>query len=170
MQYPFNVTQMRVDDMVFWVAKSSVLNGCVGQGDTPDEAMAELAENENMWLETAREMEIPIPPVPVEQMTECSGKFTVRVAPHVHQTAAELAKKQGISLNQYINDAIVAQNASLLTTDYIRPAVTEAVEEISSLASSKIARLKEPFSVREYTGSSMHSESPSMRTRLTLSM
>lgn len=48
----------------FYVAMSRSLRGCVGQGVTTEEAIAELEENERVWLETAKEFGVPIPAVP----------------------------------------------------------------------------------------------------------
>ena len=110
MIYPFQVHQTKVDDHLFWIAKSSSLKGCVGQGDTVFEAISELENNESEWLVTAKEVGIPIPDVPLDT-TEYSGKFTVRIAPTVHKDAAFYAKTEKISLTQYISDAIVNWNA-----------------------------------------------------------
>lgn len=149
MKYPFTVSYMYVDDLRFWVAKSNALKGCVGQGDTPEEAINELSTNEIEWLKTAKEYGIDIPEIPVEPLTTYSGKFTVRVAPHVHQEAVEHAKQQNISLNQYVNDAIVAQNASVSTVNAIIPQVKRIAVEIKkafygntlSVSSGKSSRL-----------------------------
>mgnify|MGYP002769735638 CR=1 FL=1 len=48
----------------FYIAMSKKLRGCVGQGATTEEAIAELEENERVWLETAKEFGVPIPAVP----------------------------------------------------------------------------------------------------------
>lgn len=48
----------------FYIAMSKSLRGCVGQGHTSAEAITELEENEQVWLETAIEYGIPIPAVP----------------------------------------------------------------------------------------------------------
>ena len=111
MLYPFQVYQNRVEEHVFWVAKSACLKGCVGQGETAEEAIAELEANEREWMITAKEVGIPIPAVPVEASQEYSGKLTVRIAPAVHRDAAQRAKSEHISLTQYISDAIVNWNA-----------------------------------------------------------
>ena len=111
MIYPFQVYQSKVEDHVFWIARSSTLKGCIGQGDTPDEAIEELAENEQEWLSSAKETGIRIPDVPIEIPHEYSGKLTVRIAPQVHEEAAFFAKSEKISLAQYISDAIVNWNA-----------------------------------------------------------
>ena len=112
-KYPFKVFQTEIEGHIFWIAKSSYLKGCVGQGDIQSDAIAELEENEKVWLETAEEAGIPIPEIPIERMEEYSGKMTLRLAPYGHWQAAKLAEKEGISLNQYINNAVVSQNAAL---------------------------------------------------------
>ena len=111
MLYPFQVYQNQVEEHLFWVAKSACLNGCVGQGETAEEAISELEINEREWLDTAREVGIPIPSIPIETSQEYSGKLTVRIAPTVHRDAALCAKAERVSLTQYISDAIVNWNA-----------------------------------------------------------
>ena len=113
MKYPFKVYQTESEGHMFWVAKSSSLKGCVGQGDLMSEAIAELEENEEAWLETAKETGIPIPKILVEREETYSGKMTLRLAPYVHMQAVMFAQKEGISLNQYINNAVVSQNAAM---------------------------------------------------------
>ena len=111
MKYPFTVFQMENEGQIFWVAKSIYLKGCVGQGETQEEAISELRDNEVAWLETAEEIGIAIPEIPIERPSEYSGKMTLRISPMVHGQAAMFAKQEGISLNQYINDAVVSRNA-----------------------------------------------------------
>ena len=137
MKYPFNVYLTQVEEHYFWIAECKSLKGCVGQGDTIEEAIAELEMNENEWLKTAKEYGILIPEIPVNREVEYSGKFTVRVSPYVHKNAVELAREQGISLNQYVNDAIVAQNAALKTTNYIIPRVKTAIDKVSMVMEVK---------------------------------
>ena len=124
MKYPFSVYFTQVEDHKFWIAECKILKGCVGQGETVEEAVAELKANQEEWLETAREFGIPIPEIPVENELEYSGKFTVRVSPY--------------SLNQYINDAIVSQNAALSTTGYIIPKVKEAISKLSMVMETSL--------------------------------
>ena len=112
-KYPFKMQQVEVEGHIFWIAKSCYLKGCVGQGDTSDEAIVELEENERAWLETAKEAGIPIPEIPTDNIDDYSGKMTLRLAPSVHMQAAHFALKEGISLNQYINNAVVSLNAAM---------------------------------------------------------
>lgn len=67
MKYPYSIELFReADGTLEWVARSKSLKGCIGVGDTQETAVKELAENEVAWLETASEVGIPIPDVPVK--------------------------------------------------------------------------------------------------------
>ena len=110
MKYPFKVFQWKNGEDVYWIAESTALNGCAAQADSIEAACEELAICEDEWLETAKEMGMEIPKIIPEENTKYSGKFTVRVAPYVHRQAAENAKANGISLAQYVSDALVAHN------------------------------------------------------------
>lgn len=107
MLYEFNVYQMEVDDHIFWVAESKALKGCVGQGESSEEAIKELEENEKEWLDTAKEFGISIPPRTVKNSKTYSGKISLRVSSFVHQEAHEIASAIGVSVNQLINDALI---------------------------------------------------------------
>lgn len=113
MIYPYTTYREKIDGDLYWVAKSRILKHCIGQGETVEQAVKELEENEKAWIETAKEVGIKIPEVPVDSIENYSGKMTLRIAPSVHMEAAMLAMREGISLNQYINDAIVNSNAKL---------------------------------------------------------
>lgn len=108
MEYEFKMYPMQVEDHHFWVAESKCLKGCVGQGDTAEEALNELSANEQEWIATARECGIPIPEKTTKSPIVCSGKISLRVSPVVHEDAMETAKELDISLNQFINDAIIS--------------------------------------------------------------
>lgn len=58
MDFAFCAYKMKVDAHVFWVAKSMELKGCVGQGDSLYEAIAELENNEKEWISAAEAYDI----------------------------------------------------------------------------------------------------------------
>lgn len=125
MKYGFHVYQTNVEGHVFWVAESKELKGCVGQGDTMDVAIAELESNEDEWLDAAKKYGIEIPATEVKKMPAYSGKFMVRISPIVHEEAVREAQNQGISLNQYVNDAIVVRNTANTTINMINELIQE---------------------------------------------
>lgn len=110
MIYEFKMYKTQVEDHVFWVAESKVLNGCSAQGDTAQEAYHNLELAEEDWLETAKELGWSIPDAPIHELKLYSGKVALRISPMVHRDAAKYADEQGISLNQYFNNAILAYN------------------------------------------------------------
>lgn len=138
MKYGFNVYKTEVEGHVFWVAESEDLKGCVGQGENIEEALDELAINEEEWLATAEEYGVEIPEPTVKIAAEYSGKFMTRVSPKVHKEAAEHAAREGISLNQYVNNAIVAVNAANTTMEALKPLVNEAASMMLMSSSTSL--------------------------------
>lgn len=76
------------------------LPGCYSQGDTIEEAHEMIEESRRLWLESAYEdgLDIPLP----RDMEQYSGKFNVRVPRGLHRKLDQMAKREGVSLNQYL--------------------------------------------------------------------
>ncbi len=132
MKYGFNVYKTKVEEHVFWIAESKDLKGCVGQGETPDEAIQELKFNEEEWLDAAVEYGVCIPEPSIEEATEYSGKFMTRMSPKVHKEAAENAEREGISLNQYVINSVITANVSKTTAMAIEGILSDFKEMIGS--------------------------------------
>ncbi|MBQ0041136.1 MAG: type II toxin-antitoxin system HicB family antitoxin [Clostridiales bacterium] len=108
MKYPYFTYQLETADGYVWAAESLVLNGCVAQGQNVEVAVRELETNEATWLDAAKEHGVAIPDNRVQKY---SGKISLRIQPSEHRKAAVKAKLEGISLNQYLCDAIIKRNA-----------------------------------------------------------
>lgn len=134
MKFSSKSYQMTNEGKTFWVIESTQLKGCVAQGDTYAEALADFEANETVWLETANEVGIPIPQQEVVQteQTEYSGKFTVRVSKSTHKRIAELAEAENISLNQFVNEAISEKIGSKLAVAKMERQVERLSERSSS--------------------------------------
>ena len=61
MKYDYRVYKTIVENHEFWIAESKELIGCVAQGETKEEVIAELELNEIEWLKTAEEYDIETP-------------------------------------------------------------------------------------------------------------
>lgn len=83
-----------------YVAEIKDLKGCLTQGETIEEAATNINEARQLWIETAYEYgdEIPLP----SSESEYSGKLMLRMPKGLHQRLANLAKSEGVSLNQYL--------------------------------------------------------------------
>jgi antitoxin HicB len=87
-----------------WFVRVKELPGCMSQGDTADEALANLQEAMELWLEVSLEHGDDIPEPRSDE--DYSGKFVVRVPSSLHRDLAERAAEEGASLNQYVNVAL----------------------------------------------------------------
>jgi antitoxin HicB len=87
--------------------KVEELEGCMSQGETEEEALKNIKEAKELWLETAIERNIKIPE---PEMEEYSGKFVLRLPKSLHRKLANAAKKDNSSLNQYINYLLSERN------------------------------------------------------------
>lgn len=76
------------------------LPGCMSQGETLSEAMENIQEARELWIETAYECghEIPLPATDVEY----TGNLSLQIPKSLHLSLAEKAEKEGVSLDRYI--------------------------------------------------------------------
>jgi antitoxin HicB len=82
------------------------LPGCMSQGDTADEALANLDDAREGWLRVALEAGQPIAEPLGEDEMEYSGHISLRMTPTLHAALAASARRQGVSLNQLINTVL----------------------------------------------------------------
>lgn len=85
------------------------LPGCVSQGKTVEAAIEGLQAARDRWLETAYEHGdlIPLP----STKAAYSGKALLNMPPTLHRRLADSARREGVSLNQYIVTLLSEQNA-----------------------------------------------------------
>lgn len=76
------------------------LPGCYSQGETVEEALEMIEESRRLWLESAYEdgLDIPLP----SDRERYSGKFFIRAPKSLHRKLDQMAKREGVSLNQYL--------------------------------------------------------------------
>ena len=76
------------------------LPGCYSQGETVEEALEMIEESRHLWLESAYEdgLDIPLP----KALEQYSGKFFIRAPKSLHRKLDQMAKREGVSLNQYL--------------------------------------------------------------------
>ncbi|AII58084.1 pilus biosynthesis protein HicB [Dehalococcoides mccartyi CG1] len=90
------------DGGTYYVARALELSGCIGDGDTPEEALESLAIHKRMWLEDQLERGYKIP----EPQQKFSGKFNVRVGPELHRKLSQKASMDKMSLNQFVTEKL----------------------------------------------------------------
>ena len=102
--------------------------GIVGDGDTKEEALADLEENQKNRFEQYLEEGLEIPEPEVEG-DDYSGRFVMRLPKFLHRELAQSAKKNGISLNQYVCTLLAINFQS----DRLAATLAGMQEEIQSL-------------------------------------
>lgn len=103
--YQFNIT-WSVEDRAY-IATCPEFYGLSAFGDTPEEALAEAQVALELFIETYKEDGVPLP-APSTTQTH-SGQIRLRLPRSLHGQAAKLADVDGISLNQYICNAVQAK-------------------------------------------------------------
>lgn len=75
--------------------------GIVGDGDTVEEAISDLAENKKVRFQQYLDEGLDIPE-PDPGTEEYSGRFLMRLPKFLHRQLAESAQANGVSLNKYV--------------------------------------------------------------------
>jgi len=96
----FEVRPLPVDDGGGWLVTFPDLPGCIADGETVEQAVAEAADAERSWLETRNELGLPEP----------SGRFVIRLPKSLHARLTARAKQEGVSMNtlavSYLSEGI----------------------------------------------------------------
>lgn len=92
------------DESGTYTAEILEFPGCIAQGDTPEEAYRNLESAAAGWVEAALNMGqgIPEPSDPHSY----SGRIALRLPRGLHRRAAQMAERDGTSLNQFLVSAI----------------------------------------------------------------
>ncbi len=97
LKYPVTI---HIEPTGGFVAEIEDLPGCLAQGETLDEVYELIEEARKMWLEVACEEGLDIAEPRGEQ--EYSGKFFIRAPKSLHCKLDHMARREGVSLNQYL--------------------------------------------------------------------
>ncbi|MDI7277626.1 MAG: toxin-antitoxin system HicB family antitoxin [Anaerolineae bacterium] len=121
--------------------------GCIAEGDTPQEAYANLESAAEAWIVAALSLGQDIPqPLASDGY---AGKVALRLPRSLHRTASQMAKRDGTSLNQFLVAAIAERVGAISLLARIleriprqavhaRVDVTLAVGDTSALLTSRV--------------------------------
>jgi len=100
LNYEIKMRKLTAEEGGGWFAEIPLLTGCMSDGDTPEETIANINDAKKCWIETSMELGRSIPEPTTD---DYSGQLRVRMPKSLHRTLVEKAKEENISLNQYIN-------------------------------------------------------------------
>ena len=92
------------DDEGRYAAQILEFPGCYSEGESPEDAYQNLEQAARNWVESALAQGFPIPPPFATQ--GFSGTISLRLPKSLHKRAAELAHRDGVSINQFLVAAI----------------------------------------------------------------
>lgn len=103
--------------------------GCITQGDTPEEAYANLEDAAKDWIEAALDLkqEIPSP----SQSVSFGGKILLRLPKSLHRQLALIAEKEGVSLNQFIVSTLAEKVGAFTLYEQLTKKLYKKISEVS---------------------------------------
>lgn len=103
--YEVKIYTIETTEGIEYVAEIPELKGCIGSGNSYEEALEELLENKTVYLETLKDLGKEIP-LPKQKKKKFSGKLSLRLSTRLHKKIADVADELGISINQYIVETL----------------------------------------------------------------
>lgn len=131
------------DGRTEWCVEYPDLQGCVGGGDTLQEAIEDAEMSKKVYLNYLDENGIEIPN-PTKETDLPSGKIALRVAKTTHKKLIENAKKEGVSLNSYIQMAISEKLGREQESSHVLNALNDIKDNLKSMSESSVMIVQTP--------------------------
>ena len=99
-EYQFTIRELDIDDGGGFLIEFPDLPGCMSDGETVEEAIANGADAVKCWITVAKEKgrEVPEP----GEIENHSGKWVQRVPRSLHARLTKQAKREHVSLNTLV--------------------------------------------------------------------
>ncbi|QPD04931.1 MAG: hypothetical protein Nkreftii_002705 [Candidatus Nitrospira kreftii] len=104
----------------------SEFEGCLAEGETPEEALQNLEVTAIAWIEAEIESGRDIPDAWNDQ--EYSGKLLLRLPKSLHRQLARQAEKEGVSLNQYVVYRLTQQKADAKVATTVPESINQSLQ------------------------------------------
>lgn len=98
-EYTFTIRPLTTDEGGGYLIEFPDLPGCMSDGETVEDAIANGMEAKRDWIAAMMEAGRPVPPPSIEAAEGYSGKWVLRTPKSLHRDLAERARQEGVSLN-----------------------------------------------------------------------
>jgi antitoxin HicB len=99
-EYAIIVEPLSDKDGGGWLASVPALSGCMGDGATPEEALADAEAAITEWLHAAKQLGRTSP------SPTSLGQWRQRVPRSLHEKLKIVAAREGVSLNAYVSNVL----------------------------------------------------------------
>lgn len=138
-RYPANVFWSDEDEG--FIAEAPDLPGCSAFGETQAGALAELQDAIAAWTEAAKSAGNPIPEPSRPAVERHSGKVLLRMPRSLHTELTVAAKRDDVSLNQYIVYLITKWHSERVATAQFIRASSLGTRLVAHLLSSQLVSI-----------------------------
>ena len=139
LQAPYSRTLIPDAETATYTAKIAEFPGCVAQGGTPEEAYRNLEAAAESWIEELLGMGQQVPePAAGNQY---SGRVALRLPRSLHRNAAQLAEREGTSLNQFLVSAIAEKVGAKSSVEQMLKRMDQKTSEIAGYAAGLVATM-----------------------------
>ena len=98
-EYRFAIRPLTAEEGGGYLIEFPDLPGCMSDGETIEEALANGAEAKRDWIAAMREAGRQVPLPSADDAEAYSGKWVLRTPKSLHRGLAERARQEGVSLN-----------------------------------------------------------------------
>lgn len=104
LNYASEISIIPEDEGGGYLASIPLLPGCMTDGETVEEAYTNLQDAKREWIIDMLDRGLPINEPNMKP--RFSGRFVVRVPKTLHRLLAEESEREGVSLNQFVNNSL----------------------------------------------------------------
>ena len=151
MEYPFVAHAYETSDGREWYVEFLDVPGVVGGGKTQVDAVNDAFDNLQAHLEFLEEDGLELPTPSSFPDDTYSGKFALRLSKSMHKRIAMNAKLEGVSINTYINEAIIEKVSTDTANRQFKNAVETIVNVVAPIITQSGFQAIQPVSGNTYT-------------------
>jgi predicted HicB family RNase H-like nuclease len=143
LEYRLIIERISFESEIYFNCYSEELGkySCFGQGDTAEDAVNNFYAEKDDFIESLYANNLSIPEPDNYQDVLLSGVFNLRMDPATHTLLAIQAKKNRLSLNQYVNK-LIDRN---LSTEIIAEKIEPMFKEMKELITTHDCNVKQQF-------------------------
>lgn len=105
--YSVKITKLSPEMGDGYIAEVQELPGCIADGDTREEALSNIYEAIDLWIDVQKKVGRMVPePKIYKGEKEYNGKISLRTSKSLHEALVKISENEGVSLNSFINDTL----------------------------------------------------------------